>query len=202
MNVGDMMTAGGHRFDEATSAMQKCIRRGMEFEAVYFAQELDSKFSKYVWSRLRVIAHEDIGVVDVRAMLVFDMCKRHHAEAIAEGKYDPMYLINAVLALCRAKPKSRGAAELASLIYCDESLRLEVPDIAKDQHTKAGRAMGRGPKHFRDVGCQVSDEWPSPYKGRAFAFYLANPRAARAWLTERINRVKGRKAKPVQGTLL
>lgn len=56
--------SGVHLFS-AMSALQKCIRRGLEEEALYWASEMDrAKFAHQVWSRLRVIASEDIGLAD------------------------------------------------------------------------------------------------------------------------------------------
>jgi replication-associated recombination protein RarA len=48
--------------------MQKCIRRGLERDALFWATELDrSNFGEYVWKRLRIIASEDIGIADPQA---------------------------------------------------------------------------------------------------------------------------------------
>jgi hypothetical protein len=45
--------------------MQKCIRRGFEEEAQFWATELDlAGYGAYVWKRLRIIASEDIGLAD------------------------------------------------------------------------------------------------------------------------------------------
>lgn len=51
-----------YRFDEVASAMQKCIRRNLEYEACWWAYIIhESKYHKYVWKRLLIIASEDIG---------------------------------------------------------------------------------------------------------------------------------------------
>ena len=48
----EQLTPGGHRCDEATSAMQKTIRRAKEREALYWATELAmAGYTAYVWKR-------------------------------------------------------------------------------------------------------------------------------------------------------
>jgi replication-associated recombination protein RarA len=51
-----------YEFDEVASAIQKCIRRNMEYEACWFAFVMhESGYHKYMWRRLVIIASEDIG---------------------------------------------------------------------------------------------------------------------------------------------
>src|SRR5438105_4050114 len=65
MHFGQLKTLGGYFNSECTSAMQKCIRRGMEEQALFWATELDlAGYGTYVWKRLRIIASEDIGLAD------------------------------------------------------------------------------------------------------------------------------------------
>src|ERR1019366_494517 len=65
MQFGQLKTAGGYLNAECTSAMQKCIRRGLEEEALFWATELDLEgYGAYVWKRLQIIASEDIGLAD------------------------------------------------------------------------------------------------------------------------------------------
>jgi len=55
-------TPNGHAIDEAVSALQKSIRRGLEEDALYWGKELyltDKAVAGIAWSRLRVIASED-----------------------------------------------------------------------------------------------------------------------------------------------
>ena len=47
------------------SAVQKCIRRGNEMEAMYWAVEMfESGFDEWLWKRLRIIASEDVGLAE------------------------------------------------------------------------------------------------------------------------------------------
>jgi hypothetical protein len=56
-----------HNYDafEVVSALQKCIRRGLEEDALYWAYELaesrNKNYSSWLWTRLKVIACEDVG---------------------------------------------------------------------------------------------------------------------------------------------
>ena len=65
MQFGQLTTPSGYLNSECTSAMQKCIRRGLEEEAPFWATELDlAGYGAYVWKPLRIIASEDIGLAD------------------------------------------------------------------------------------------------------------------------------------------
>jgi len=51
---------------ERLSAMQKCIRRGMTDDAGYWFFALcEIGFTKAALTRLRIIAHEDVGTGDI-----------------------------------------------------------------------------------------------------------------------------------------
>ena len=57
-------TQNGYDLYELLSALQKCIRRGLEEQAVYFAVELDGFNPTALWNRLKIIASEDIGAAN------------------------------------------------------------------------------------------------------------------------------------------
>ena len=121
MHLAHLKTLGGYLNSECTSAMQKCIRRGLEEEALFWATDLDlAGYGAYVWKRLRIIASEDIGLADpnlwVQVRVLYERKKdRSPAERL--------FLVQAVLLCVRAK-KSR--------------------DFALDMHTSRGRRMDRG----------------------------------------------------------
>lgn len=193
MNVAALKTAGGYPMGEVASALQKCIRRGLEKEAVFWAQELESSFRNYVWKRLAVIAHEDIGVADVEAILFFDLCRRQYFEFIEAGSWEYYPLINAVVYLCRAK-KTRVADDLGVLIYQNEDFRLEIPDFALDMHTDRGRHMGRGLAHWWEEGAKLDDKAvPSPYTEEAKAFSISGLEKLRTWAKDFTAKVRAKK---------
>ena len=68
--VGSPLTPKGYYLDEVISALQKEVRRGKEYEAVFWAVELESFNPKALWNRLKVIASEDVGVAEPHAPLI------------------------------------------------------------------------------------------------------------------------------------
>ena len=141
------------------SAMQKCIRRGMEREAMEFAVELvhtSKAFLTMVCNRLEIISHEDIDTAAAPWVVPFvrtavEQAKELYAKNPANPGGTRMALGNAIRLMCRS-PKSRegdhfqAAIGLANLL---EDRVPEIPDWAYDQHTPKGRRLGRGLEHFR-----------------------------------------------------
>jgi replication-associated recombination protein RarA len=173
----------GYDFYELLSALQKDIRRGNEYEAVFWAVQLDGISSKALWNRLRIIASEDVGVANSLAPLVIDMLKREYCDAKGltynmekkdpKGKTDDSYrlfLVNAVLYLARS-PKSRIVDDLLVVVYGEiqyEDKKLTIPDYALDKHTLRGKKMGRGWEHFFSEGNRLSNETiENPYTAKA-----------------------------------
>ena len=168
-----LTTARGYDFIEATSALQKEIRRGKEENALFWALELASKFDEYLWSRLAIIASEDIGPADSSvAVLIHALDEQYwvikkRTTKPAEG----IILSHAIIALCRA-PKTRAADDLfyltAQRIAADD-LRLEVPEYALDFHTRRGKQKGRRWDHWLNEGCRLEHAVANPYRDRALA---------------------------------
>jgi hypothetical protein len=148
---------------ECISAMQKCIRRGLEREAMEFACELMHSTKGYftwVTNRLEIISHEDIDTAASPHIVPFV----HTAMIQARAWYDAekpdksrLAVGNAIRMMCRA-PKSRegdhfqGAVGLRSLAegYCPP-----MPDWGLDMHTAAGKRMGRSWDHFLSEGVKL-----------------------------------------------
>jgi replication-associated recombination protein RarA len=169
-------TQRGFYLDEVQSALQKTIRRGKEYEAVYWATELESFNEKtgagatMLWNRLRVIASEDIGIANPLAPLVIDVLEKEYYDT--KGKNDSwrLFLVHAVLLLARS-PKSRIVDDLLITVYGDikfKDKKLEIPDYALDVHTVRGKKKGRDIKHFLEEGSKLEREaLPNPYKENA-----------------------------------
>ena len=168
--VGSPLTPNGYFLDEVISALQKEIRRGNEYEAVYWAVELESFNSKALWNRLKVIASEDVGVAEPHAPLIIDALESMYDYAKEKKKEEyRMFFVNAVSILARA-PKCRIADNLMITLYGDikQGKRLKMPDYAIDKHTFRGRRMGRGIKHFIEEGSKIKNEGlEDPYKEKA-----------------------------------
>ena len=174
VTFASLRTPNGHACGEASSALQKTIRRGEEREALYWASELDlAGYGNYVWKRLRIIATEDVGLADPTAALTVRCLYENWLDQRKAEKGDSLntsiFLIHAVLVLARAK-KSRICDHALMVMYEGEREPLEVPDYALDQHTSRGRQMGRGLDHFASEGTLlVGEELDDPYRDEGLA---------------------------------
>ena len=143
------------------SAMQKEIRRGNEVEAFYWAfHTVENGYFTHVKSRLRVIAHEDIGTADLTVLPFVSQCIADMETWYKEkNNHWVLALANAVLALCRAR-KSRDADHLHIIVRSDrkKGLKLDVPDYAFDKHTSQGKKLNRGFKHFFEEAAKLNPD--------------------------------------------
>lgn len=135
-----------YEFDEVASAMQKCIRRGLEYDACWWAFVLhQSGYHKYMWRRLLIIASEDIGNATPDTVILVTSLQQNYQFAISaanRSKNDALvFPFQAITYMCRAT-KTREADSLVNLIKTEygQGKRLEVQDFALDYHTKRGRA--------------------------------------------------------------
>jgi hypothetical protein len=154
-------TIGGYNGYQVVSALQKCIRRGLEQDALFWATELWASSSQtgreYIWHRLRVIASEDIGLADndacVQVSALYANFTRRPNEKI--------FLWHAVLLLARA-PKSRIVDHAGITISRGPRPKREMPSFAIDNH--AGGEMNWS-ESFKLVNCTL----PDPYEAQARA---------------------------------
>ena len=128
MHFAHLKTLGGYLNSECTSAIQKCIRRGLEEEALFWATDLDlAGYGAYVWKRLRIIASEDIGLADpnlwVQVRVLYENWIEQRKRKKDRSLSERLFLVQAVLLCVRAR----------------KSL-----DFALDMHTSRGRRMDRG----------------------------------------------------------
>lgn len=148
------------------SAIQKCIRRGMEREAMEFAVEMihsSKALCSMVCNRLQVISHEDIDTLAQPHIVPFV----HTATEQARGWWEPenpaktrMAIGNVIRMLCRAKKSREGdhfqaAVGLQSLL---NDFVPQFPDFVFDMHTQKGKRMGRGVEHFVTEGTKLVPE--------------------------------------------
>jgi len=151
------------------SAMQKCIRRGLEREAMEFAVELlhtSKAFHSMVCNRLEIISHEDIETVAAPHIVPFV------ATALAQSRDrykldnpgEARLMVGNVIRLLCASPKSRKGTHFAAAIGLRailEDFVPEIPDWADDQHTLRGKRLGRGIEYFRKESAKLD---PPPEK--------------------------------------
>ena len=163
---------------ECVSALQKAIRRGEEASALTWAVELDqSGYAKMLWSRLIVIAAEDVGLADPTMVThIKTLYDTHQMFVARKNKHMPerLYSTQAVMMLVRA-PKSRMVDNAVWATYGHEDpLVDQIPDYALDAHTQAGRDAGKGktaetnPDSFALEN--EADLGPNPYAERKTAY--------------------------------
>lgn len=154
-------TVNGYDFFECSSAMQKCIRRGLEDDALFWAVELfESNFVEYVWKRLKIISSEDVGLanpmISGQIQALYEMHKELSKKKDDNNRPWRLFLVHAVMLLCRS-PKSRIVDW--ALIYhwgCHKSMLRPIPEVALDKHNERGRAMKRGWGHFFEEGTKLA----------------------------------------------
>jgi len=155
-------TKHGYDHYELLSALQKSIRRGLEYEAVHFAVELEEFNPTMLWNRLRVIANEDIGPANPMMPILIDVLQKNYLaekSKLAESEYK-LYLVNAVVCLCFSQ-KSRITDDLLNVVYTErerENKFPPIPEYALDKHTARGKAMGKGIEDFFSEGNKLENE--------------------------------------------
>lgn len=172
-SFAELPTVGGYHMGEVASALQKCLRRGEEDEALFWATELDlSGYGEYAFKRLRIIASEDVGLGEPDAASIVRSLYENFDDM--KKKKDPhkperLFLVHAVMYLARAR-KSRAVDNACVHFYLGSRPKREIPDVALDKHTRRGRQLGRGFDHFFTEGAQIANEntaCPDPYKDSA-----------------------------------
>ena len=154
-------TKNGYAFDEVASAFQKCIRRGMLDEALYWGVELHvSGREQFAWRRIMIVASEDVGLGDRGLPGDLRALYENYSET-RENSSNPdnarLFFIHAILLLVTA-PKSRLCDNAVNYHFGTHGQeRRRVPDFALDLHTRRGRAIGRTHEHFLTEGAQVAN---------------------------------------------
>lgn len=154
-----MIPATHHRLPALAvlSAMQKCIRRAMEKEAMEFAVELihtSKAFTSMVCNRLEIISHEDIDCVANPQIVPFVFaCTTQARQWYDKNKIGKcrMPIGNAIRVMSRAQKSREGDHFAASIGLANllEDFTPEIPDWAYDHHTAKGKRLGRGLEFFR-----------------------------------------------------
>jgi replication-associated recombination protein RarA len=157
--------------------MQKCIRRGLAEDALFWATELDltrtgpdcNGFGEYVWKRLKIIASEDVGLADNSAAPMISALYQNWLEQRKkkDARHAPerLFLVHAVIYLA-STAKSRMVDHALIAMYEAPRSRREIPDFALDRHTAAGRKLRRGWKHFWKEGAKLANaaDLSDPYE--------------------------------------
>jgi replication-associated recombination protein RarA len=170
MGKYEMITKHGYQGEEVISALQKCVRRGLEKEALFWAVELyESGYQEWCWKRLRIMSSEDVGLAEPGISSEIWSLYMMFREA-AKNKNDGaepqrLFLTHAVIRLCRAR-KSRLIDWALLWAWLRHPYRkMEVPDVALDKHTSRGKLLKRGWGHFFREGSQLEN--PAELPGEA-----------------------------------
>lgn len=157
-----MTTVSGLNFYHASSAFQKCVRRGMEHEALWFGTELyNSNFKDYVWYRIKVMVSEDVGLANPTLPANIEALYQSWKEiSKKKGKDGPerLQVIHAIMLLVRS-PKSR-IVDNKACYYLFLRHRIEppaLPDFVFDMHTIEGKRMGRGNEFFYEESAKIEN---------------------------------------------
>lgn len=157
-----MTLKSGKCFWETSSAFQKCIRRGMEHEALYYGTEFyNSGYDEYVWKRLKIIASEDVGlanpnlVVQISSLYtIYTALKKDKGKSLPER----LPLVHAIMLAVRS-PKSR-LVDNKLCYYFDLRDKIEepvFPDFVYDMHTARGKALKRGNDFFFEESAKITN---------------------------------------------
>lgn len=160
-------TTTDHGFfaDEVISALQKSIRRGLLENAVLVGWKMfltSPELEEKLWSRLCVIAVEDIGLGDRHAPILIEALFRQHWRYPRPGGERFLFAAHAIRLLATA-PKDRTTDDLVSWAKRATALGQRLPEIfdaALDMHTRRGQAMGRGYRFFMEEASRVDREAP------------------------------------------
>lgn len=154
-------TKNGYDFFECTSSLQKAIRRGDENNALFFAVEMyDSGRAEYVWQRLFVMVSEDIGLANPELpQQIWSLYQMYLYLNGKSGEPEKLHFTHAVLLMVRS-PKSRLVDWALIDAFRKHSERVpntQPMDVALDKHTRRGKQMGRGFKHFFAEGAKLEN---------------------------------------------
>ena len=159
----DVKTYHGFSGDQVISALQKEIRRGNTENAVLLAYEMvitSPAMENYLWQRLMVISVEDIGFGRLEAPILVNSLHQMIQSFDRNLGERKLFAVHAVRYLCNCQ-KDRSSDEMILWIkMASEKMDMipEIPDYALDMHTKRGKELGRGIRHFIEVGTQLSPE--------------------------------------------
>ena len=165
-------TKNGYHADEVISALQKCIRRGLEEKASMFAYELyltSPELEEKMWSRLMTISVEDIGLGNPMACVIVQNLNeiRKQFDYLAVDR--PLFFVHAIRVLCSSQ-KDRSSDLLKNIVMerINQGDFEPIPDVALDKHTRRGQEMGRDLQHFLDEASKVVPEMEvdNEYKDR------------------------------------
>ncbi|MGJ8583355.1 MAG: AAA family ATPase [Marinosulfonomonas sp.] len=156
-------TENGFAADEVISALQKCLRRGMVDNVLLLGWEMyitSPELEEKMWSRLQVIAVEDIGLGNPNAPNLIETLYQQHKRFDRPTGDRFLFAAHAIRVLATSE-KDRTSDDMVNWAMRSVSLgenTPEIPDVALDMHTMRGQAMGRDYRFFMEEASQVVPE--------------------------------------------
>lgn len=152
-----IQTDKGYDFFEASSAFQKCVRRNLEDDALYWGTEfINANMHNYLWKRILIITMEDVGLANHNApahitglyAIYQDMLKR-------KDKHWKLATFQAIMYLCRSDKSRLVDWTKNTQLHYHRTENKEVPDFALDIHTRRGKKMGKTINDFFTEGSKL-----------------------------------------------
>ena len=154
-------TEHGFAADEVISALQKSIRRGLLENAVLLGWEMfltSPEMEEKLWSRLCVIAVEDVGLGNPQAPVLVETLYQQHMRYPRPLGDRFLFAAHAIRVLA-GSAKERVSDDLVNWAKHATALGEAAPqiiDVALDMHTLRGQQMGRDYRFFMEQASQVS----------------------------------------------
>jgi replication-associated recombination protein RarA len=152
--------------DEVISGLQKSLRRGLAETALLLAYEMfltSAEMEAMLWSRLVVIAVEDVGLGNANLPILVETLFQQHLRYPRPAGDRFLFAAHAVRLIAQS-PKDRTSDDMVNWARLEVAVRdhaPEVPDFAIDMHTRRGWEMGRGYEHFMSEASRVENEIPN-----------------------------------------
>ncbi len=156
-------TEHGFFADEVISALQKCTRRGMTDNVLLLGWEMfitSPEMEEMMWSRLCVMAVEDIGLGNPTAPILIETLYQQHKRYPRPAGDRFLFATHAIRVLTKSE-KDRTSDDMVN--WAKRSIELgdalpEIPDVALDMHTRRGQEMGRDYLFFMSEASKVIPE--------------------------------------------
>jgi replication-associated recombination protein RarA len=152
-------TLHGLPSDEVRSALHKHCRQGRVEQAIRAVIELvrtDEAHELMAWSRLRIIAAEDVGLAEPMAPVV--VAALHESSAMfPAGSYERHELAAQAAAYLATTPKDPTASEILQIVLGEDRVP-DIPESAVDVHTRRGQEAGRTMRDWWESGAVVAPE--------------------------------------------
>lgn len=156
-------TEHGFFADEVISALQKCTRRGMTDNVLLLGWEMfitSPEMEEMMWSRLCVMAVEDIGLGNPNAPVLIETLYQQHKRYPRPAGDRFLFAAHAIRVLTKSE-KDRTSDDMVN--WAKRSIELgdnlpEIPDVALDMHTRRGQEMGRDYLFFMSEASKVFPE--------------------------------------------